>query len=230
MNLDLLILFGYFGMILFIALIFRKKGKRSVAEYFISNRSLKWHSIAISTIATNIHAGHFLGMAGSAYLYGLAQANLEINAVLGILIAAFFFIPLYLRHNVITITQFFEKKFGSRVALTYSILTMLLYGTLYLGSTLFWGAYAINILFDSQISFLGSAGPIRICILIFILGGFSAFYTSLGGLSAVVRTDIVQFILLLGGGFLILFLAIHKLGGWDKSGQHVSRIFFQKTE
>ena len=32
----------------------------------------------MSTIGTNIHAGHFLGMMGSAYLYGLAQANLEI--------------------------------------------------------------------------------------------------------------------------------------------------------
>ena len=51
-------------------------------------------------------------MAGSAYLYGLAQANLEINAVFGILMAAFVFVPLYLKLRVVTITQFFEKKFG----------------------------------------------------------------------------------------------------------------------
>jgi Na+/pantothenate symporter len=36
---------------------------------------LRWPSIAMSTIATNIQAGHFIGMGGAAYAYGLAQAN-----------------------------------------------------------------------------------------------------------------------------------------------------------
>ena len=58
-------------------------------EYFLSSRSLRWPSIAFSTIATNIQGYQFLGMMGSAYLYGLAQASLEINAVQGILLASF---------------------------------------------------------------------------------------------------------------------------------------------
>ena len=99
----------------------------------MSGRSLKWPSIAMSTIATNIQANHFIGMAGSAYLYGLAQANLEINAIFGILVAAFFFVPLYLRMKVITITQFFEAKLGPQVALAYSVLMIVLYSLLYLG-------------------------------------------------------------------------------------------------
>ena len=49
-------------------------------------------------------------MVGSAYLYGLAQANLEINAIVGILMAAFFFVPLFLRRRVTTITQFLEDR------------------------------------------------------------------------------------------------------------------------
>ena len=49
-------------------------------------------NIAFSTIATNIQGYQFLGMMGSAYLYGLAQASLEINAIQGILMGAFIFV------------------------------------------------------------------------------------------------------------------------------------------
>ncbi len=214
--LDIIIIVAYFVTVMTIGIRSRTAADASAAEYFISNRSLRWPSIALSTIATNIHAGHFLGMAGSAYLYGLAQANLEINAVFGILLATFVFVPLYLRLKVITITQFFEQRFGVRVATAYSVLTIVLYGFLYLGTTLFWGAYAVNALFSAQIAFLGPDPIVRIMIIMVALGLFSATYTYLGGLRAVVRTDAVQFVLLVGGGFVLLFAALHKLGGWSQ--------------
>ena len=214
--LDILIILAYFAAVMVVGVMSRAKEDASVEEYFISSRSLKWPSIALSTIATNIHAGHFLGMAGSAYLYGLAQANLEINAVFGILMAAFVFVPMYLNLKVVTITQFFEQKFGSRVALAYSVLTMVLYGFLYLGATLFWGAYAVNALFPAQIQFLGPDPAVRIMILMTFLGLFSATYTYLGGLRAVVRTDAIQFVLLVFGGLALLILALNKLGGWGQ--------------
>jgi SSS family solute:Na+ symporter len=48
------------------------------------------------------------------------------------------------------------------------------------------------------------------------LGLFSAIYTYLGGLNAVVKTDILQFSILLLGGIVILFTAVHHLGGWEQ--------------
>ncbi|MEN8007007.1 MAG: sodium/solute symporter [Candidatus Krumholzibacteriota bacterium] len=213
---DILIIFAYFAVVMLVGIMSRTGDDASAEEYFISSRSLKWPSIALSTIATNIHAGHFLGMAGSAYLYGLAQANLEINAVFGILMAAFVFVPLYLRMKVVTITQFFEQKFGPRVATAYSVLTMVLYGFLYLGTTLFWGAYAVNALFPAQIAFLGPDPATRIMIMMVGLGMFSATYTYLGGLRAVVRTDAIQFVLLVLGGLTLLTLALRELGGWHQ--------------
>jgi len=214
--LDILIIIAYFVTIMVVGVRSRVADDASAEEYFISGRTLRWPSIALSTIATNIHAGHFLGMAGSAYLYGLAQANLEINAVFGILVATFVFVPLYLRLKVVTITQFFEQRFGGNVATVYSVLTIVLYGFLYLGTTLFWGAYAVNALFAEQIKFLGTDPVVRIMIMMVALGMFSATYTYLGGLRAVVRTDAIQFVLLVGGGFVLLFAALNKLGGWSQ--------------
>ncbi len=216
MPIDLLIILAYFGLILVIGWRSRSKASVSAEEYFISSRSLKWPSVALSTIATNIHAGHFLGMAGSAYALGLAQANFEINAILGILVAVFFFIPLFLRAKVITITQYIEKKCGPQVALLYSTLMLLLYALLYLGGTLFWGAYAIQALFGEHLHFISTEPAMQIGFLIVVLGIFSATYTYFGGLTAVVRTDIAQFVLLLGGGVLLTYLSIDRLGGWSQ--------------
>ncbi len=212
--LDIAIILAYFAAIMVVALRTRLSPAAGIDEYFVGGRDLPWYSIAASTIATNLHAGHFLAVIGAAYAFGLAQANFELNAVFGLLLAAFVFVPLYLRARVVTISQFFEQKFGPGVATTYSLLTMFLYGTLYLGGTLFWGGYALEVLYGGTLqAAVGGSPLLRICIMIVVLGGISALYTWYGGLNAVVRTDIVQFILLLGGGLTLTVLAMHRAGG-----------------
>ena len=194
---DFIIVIAYFTIILLVALRGKISADSSADEYFLSSRNLPWYSIALSTIATNIQGYQFLGMMGSAYLFGLAQANLEINAIQGILLGAFVFVPLFLKEKITTITQFISKKLGKRIAL-------------------FWGAYAADMVFSEQLSFLSENRMIRIAILIVILGVFSAIYTYFGGLSAVVKTDIIQFGTLLLGGIVVCLTAIYHLGGWEQ--------------
>lgn len=211
---DLAIVIVYFVVIFFTAIAGRVKGDTTIEEYFLSSRSLKWYSIALSSIATNINGYQFLGMMGSAYLYGLAQASLEINAVQGILFAAFIFVPLFLKERVITITQYIQKRLGKTVGLFYSISNIAIFSTLTLGAALFWGAYAADLVFADYLSVISEDRITRITIIIIGLGVFSAVYTYMGGLNAVVKTDMIQFGILLLGGFVVLFVAIHHLGGW----------------
>ena len=213
--LDFGIVLLYFITIFWMAFRGRKTASQSAEDYFLSSRQLRWPSIALSTIATNIQGYQFLGMMGSAYLYGLAQANLEINAVQGLLLAAFVFVPLFLRDKITTITQFINQKLGRRIGMFYSIANLALFGTITLGAALFWGAYAADRVFGAQLAFLHSDRMLRIGILIIFLGGFSALYTYLGGLGAVVKTDVVQFFVLLFGGIAVLWVAINALGGWE---------------
>jgi len=210
---DLFIVITYFIVIMAVALRGRTKGPETAESYFLSGRNLKWPSIAISTIATNIQGYQFLGMMGSAYLYGLAQANLEINAIQGLLIAAFIFVPLYLKDRVITITQFIKKRLGEKVGLGYTIANM--FSTITLGGALFWGAYTAEQVFNEYLSFISDDPLVRIGVLIIGLGIFSAVYTYLGGLSAVVKTDIIQFVILLTGGIVVLVVALNHVGGWS---------------
>ena len=64
--------------------------------------------------------------------------------------------------------------------------------------------------------FLHENRVFRIAILIIILGVFSAIYTYFGGLSAVVKTDIIQFSVLLIGGIVVCLTAVYHLGGWEQ--------------
>ena len=213
---DFSIVLLYLIIILFVAIRGRVSKNGTAEEYFLSSRNLSWYSVALSTIATNIQGYQFLGMMGSAYLYGLAQANLEINAVQGILIGAFVFVPLFLKERITTITQFISKKLGEKIALLYSIANLGLFSTITLGAALFWGAYAADIVFAEQLSILHQNRIIRISILIVFLGIFSAIYTYLGGLNAVVKTDLIQFSILLLGGIIVCIIAIDQLGGWEQ--------------
>ncbi|MEM6380902.1 MAG: sodium/solute symporter, partial [Bacteroidota bacterium] len=216
MIVDLLIVLGYFALIMVVALSGRSGKDMSSEEYFLSNRNLRWPSIALSTIATNIQGYQFLGMMGSAYLFGLAQANLEVNAITGLWMAAFIFVPMYLKDQAITITQFIQKRLSKEVGLIYSLANLLIFCTVALGAALFWGAYAAELVFSDYLALISENRLIRIAALILGLGIFSAIYTFFGGLSAVVRTDIIQFTILLVGGTVVLFTAIHHLGGWGE--------------
>ena len=213
---DVIIVLIYFTVILLVALNGKINNNSSADEYFLSSRNLPWYSIALSTIATNIQGYQFLGMMGSAYLFGLAQANLEINAVQGILIGAFVFVPLFLRQKITTITQFIAQKLGQRIALFYSIANITLFATVTIGAALFWGAYAADLVFGEQLSVLHPDRIVRIAILILIRGGFSAIYTYLGGLSGVVKKDIIQISVLIIGGIVVCLTAVNQLGGWEQ--------------
>ncbi|NRB53316.1 MAG: sodium/solute symporter [Saprospiraceae bacterium] len=213
---DLTIVCLYFIIIFWVAVSGRVQKDVSIEQYFLSSRNLRWPSIALSSIATNINGYQFLGMMGSAYLFGLAQASLEINAVQGILMAAFIFVPLFLKERVITITQYIKKRLGSRVALFYSLANLAIFSTITLGAALFWGAYAADLVFADYLSFISEERITRISVMIVGLGIFSAIYTYLGGLNAVVKTDIIQFSILLIGGFVVLFVSIRELGGWGQ--------------
>ena len=114
---DFVIVLFYFVLIFWTAIKGRRKTNEIAEDYFLSSRKLRWPSIALSTIATNIQGYQFLGMMGSAYLFGLAQANLEINAVQGLLLAVFVFVPIFLKHRITTITEFIKLKLGNRIGL-----------------------------------------------------------------------------------------------------------------
>ena len=105
---------------------------------------------------------------------------------------------------------------GKTVSLTYSIANIIMFAFLGIGIALMWGAYVAELVFKEELLFLSEDRLTRLVILIIFLGAFSAVYTYFGGLAAVVKTDIVQFLILTIGGIMILVVSLQKLGGFGQ--------------
>lgn len=171
-------------------------------EFFLAGRQLPWWAIGFSLVATDIGGTDIIGVGGAAYSYGLAVANFEwIGCVPAMIVAAFLFVPIFWRAGVYTIPEYLERRFnaGIRSALA---LCWLIFMACNLGIMLFASARMMQVLFGWE--------PI---VSILIMAALVGVYTMAGGLAAVVYTDVVQCVVLIGGCLLVLAIGLVEVGG-----------------
>jgi SSS family solute:Na+ symporter len=178
--------------------------EKDTSDYVLASKSLPWWAIGASLIASNISAEQFIGMSGSGFRLGLAIASYEWMAAVTLLIIAYFFLPIYLEKGIFTMPQFLEQRYDSRVRTLLAVFWLLVYVFVNLTSVLYLGALALE----------GIMG-VPLWIGIASLGLFATVYSIYGGLKAVAWTDVVQVIVLVGGGLLTTFLALQAYGGGE---------------
>jgi len=171
-------------------------------DYFLAGRGLPWWLIGFSLVASNISTEHFVGMAGKGYELGLAIASYEWMAAITLVVVALFFLPRFLRAGIYTIPEFLEHRYGVVARTLMSAYMMLAYVFVALATVLYSGALALDAIFGLDIV-LG----------IWLIGVLAGVYTIYGGLRAVVWSDLIQGIALIGGGILVTLLALHRVGG-----------------
>ena len=200
-NLDFFILGLYcVGIIAFAQYVSRSKSGKEVTseDYFLAGRSLPWWAIGASLIAANISAEQILGMSGQGFLVGMAIAVWELTAAIALIVMAKYFLPLFLEKKIYTMPQFLEQRFDKRVSLLLSFFWLTVYIFINLTAILWLGALAINTLTDLP--------PLYGSILLAL---FALAYSLSGGLKAVAMTDIVQVVLLIFGGFAVLYISLN---------------------
>lgn len=181
----------------------RKEGQeRTSTDYFLAGKSLPFWAIGASLIASNISAEQFIGMSGSGFRVGLAIATYEWMAAVTLLVIAWFFLPIYLEKGIFTMPQFLEKRYDSRVRTLLAVFWLLVYVFVNLTSVLYLGALALNGIMGISLT----TGIIGLAL-------FAMIYSVYGGLQAVAWTDVVQVIVLIGGGLLTTWLALDAYGG-----------------
>jgi len=283
------------GTVAFGAYIGRKI--KSGKDYFLAGRSLPWWAIGMSLVVSDIGAVDMVGIAGSAYLYGIVLGNYDwLGSVPVMIIAAFLFIPIFWKKKVSTIPEWLGARYNSSVQTT-SALIWGIYMPINLGIILYASAVMLNVLLDlnpkvlilsenkiaiqniarstdakkydfiyantidkgirlskdrdpiivfvdSKLSFESKNNDLfygipivsfneeeissswgeknmnrarapdwNIFYSILIMGIVIGIYTFLGGLRAVVYTDVIQCVVMLGGSLFVLFFGIFKLGG-----------------
>jgi SSS family solute:Na+ symporter len=194
-----------------------KKGEeKSSTDYFLAGNTLTWWAVGASLIAANISAEQFIGMSGSAYASGIAQAAYELMAAATLLVVGKFLLPLMIEKKIFTIPQFLRERYNWGVGLAFSLLWLFLYVFVNLTSVAWLGALAIQQILglptDMTINVAGmEIDQVRMCIILclFLIAGIYSIY---GGLASVAWTDVMQVTFLVGGGLITAYAALSVIG------------------
>ncbi|MCH5311543.1 MAG: sodium/solute symporter [Prevotella sp.] len=194
-----------------------KKGEeKSSTDYFLAGNTLTWWAVGASLIAANISAEQFIGMSGSAFASGIAQAAYELMAAATLLVVGKFLLPLMIEKKIFTIPQFLRERYNWGVGFAFSLLWLFLYVFVNLTSVAWLGALAIQQILglptDMTIMVAGmEIDQVRMCIILalFFVAGLYSIY---GGLASVAWTDVMQVTFLVGGGLITAYAALSVIG------------------
>ena len=202
-GIDYFVVIAYLVGILLLGYYF-KKFVSSSEDYFLGGKSLPFWAIGMSIVVSDIGAMDFVGVSGQAYRYGISPGNFDwIGSVPAMLLGAFIFIPYFWKAGVYTIPEYLGKRYNDSVR-TIASLTWIIFF-----------AFDLGVLFWASAVFLEALMGWPIWISIFITAGVVGLYTYLGGITAVVMTDVVQMVIMFVGGFALVFLGFYYVGGWE---------------
>src|SRR5688572_30501303 len=205
---DWLIIALYFLISAAIGLAYTRKASQSLADYFVTGRSLPWWLAGTSMVATTFAADTPLAVAGLVAKYGVAGNWLWWNGAFSGILTVFFFSRLWRRAGVLTDVEFAELRYGGRPA---AVLRG--FRGLYL-------ALPINLIImgwvtRAMVTILGITLDIDPWVAAVTLFGITALYSVLAGLWGVIVTDVFQFVIAMGGSILLAVLAVEWIGGLD---------------
>jgi SSS family solute:Na+ symporter len=200
---DLIVIGFYLVALLYIGFRSGKK-KTNTDDLFLGGRNLTWPKIGFSLFSTNVSPMMLIGFAGLAYSQGMVGANFEWLAWIYMMVLAMVFIPHYQKNKISTMPGFLDLRFGKQSHRFLSYYSLVSIAFIWLGCTLYAGGLII-------------AQAIGIPLYISVIGiaVVAVSYTAIGGLAAVVRTDVFQSLLILFGSAVLTILAFLKIGSVD---------------
>lgn len=201
-SIDVVIIFFYLGATLLLGVYFSRFVKSS-GDFFLAGKSLPFWAIGMSIVVSDIGAIDMVSGAGAAYTFGLAQANFDLlGSVPAMVFVAFLFMPFFWRSGVSTLPEFLGRRYGTPVRIFQALIwlgflvsmlaVMLWASAVFLSTVMGWSP--------------GTAIWVTACIV--------GVYTLLGGLTAVVMTDVIQMVIMFVGAAALLVMSFWALGGW----------------
>jgi len=182
----------------------RRRQDASSAAYFLAGSSLRWPVIGLALFSANISTTHLVSLAQEGYVNGLAYGNFEWMAAFLLIVLSLFFAPFYIRSRVATLPDFLEKRYSSACRNWLAGLSIISAVFIHIGFSLYTGAVVLKGLFGIDIS-----------VSIAVTAALTGVYTIIGGLLAVVLTESVQTIILIGGSACVVVIGLVAAGGWS---------------
>ncbi|XP_041970524.1 putative sodium-dependent multivitamin transporter isoform X2 [Aricia agestis] len=189
-----------------IGVYFRFSGgkQKTNEEYLLADRNMAVFPVAVSLMASFMSAITLLGVSAENYYYGMQFMAINISYGIATPIASRLYLPVFFGLQKTSTYEYLELRFGPNLRMLAS-LTYTLQMILYNGIVLYAPAIVLEAVtgLDRLISIL-------------VVGLACTFYSSLGGMKAVLFTDLLQSFLMFGAVFSVVVFASVQLGGFDK--------------
>lgn len=208
-TLDLVVIVVYLVLSLGIGLWMAGRQK-SNEDYFLGGRELPWWAIAFSVVATETSALTVISVPTVAYLGSLTYLQLALGYLIGRIVVAFVLLPRYATGKLTTAYGYLGQRFGRGMQGTASV-AFLLTRLLADGVRMFAAAIPVKVILS------GMGIEVSYFWIIVVLSLVTVAYTWLGGIKAVVWTDVLQMAIYLVGGVAALVVIAPRLpsGFWD---------------
>ena len=180
-----------------IGLYFARKQK-STEDYFVGGGRIPWWAAGLSVFGTLLSAITFMAIPAKAFVTDWSFFFLNMTAILITPLIAFVFIPFFNKLKIKTAYEYLEGRFNY-TARAFGSLSFILFQLGRIGIVLLLPSLAISIV---------TGIPVETSIL--IMGLLCVFYTTFGGIEAVIWTDVMQVIVLMGGSILaVVWIMMH---------------------
>jgi SSS family transporter len=211
--LDFITIIIFTLIILVAGLSFGRQGG-DMKSFFAAGGAVPWPINGLSLFMSFFSAGTFVVCRSIAYEWGWVAVTIQMAmCISGFLIGAFI-APRWKRASVLTVAEYLTRRFGKHTQQYYTYIFLFL-SLGYTGAFLYPVAKILNVVTDFDIYYA-----------ILLLGGIIMVYTAVGGLWAVVVTDVLQFVILTAAVLIVLPLSLDKVGGMDNFIREAPDTFF----
>jgi SSS family solute:Na+ symporter len=219
--LDLLVIAAYIaGTVAFGAWVARRQV--DVREYFVSGHTVPWWAVMGSIVATETSTVTFISVPGLAFAGNYTFLQLVVGYLVGRVVVSVVFIPAYFRGELLTVYQLLGDRFGTPLKRMASGL-FLITRSLSDGFRLFATGLVLAALFGAMPGLAawlhaGTGGGSTYSVLVasvLVMGVATIVYTYLGGMTAVIWTDVIQLVIYLVGALVAAAILLDRIpGGW----------------
>ena len=205
-SLDAVIVAGYFVLALALGAWFGRRKIKTGDDFFLAEREAAWPLVGASLFSANISSQQFVGQAGLAFTLGLAAGAFQLVGALCFTLLAVFFIDVYLGLKLSTSPEFFERRYGPGSRLFVAGINVLMILAANLTAALYAGATVLTDL-------AGWNTPAQFMTAVIVIAAGAGACTLFGGLRSVLWFDLIQAVVLVGGGCITLGCAVAGAGG-----------------
>lgn len=179
--------------------IWKSRGQKDMAGYFLDNQSMPWYIVLLSIIGTQASAITFLSAPGQAYTDGMRFVQYYFGLPLAMVVICIAFVPIYHKLKVFTAYEYLEGRFDCKTR-TFTAILFLVQRALSTGISIYAPAIILSSLLGWNIYWTNV-----------IMGGLLIIYTVSGGTRAVSYTQTLQLVIIFVGMFLAGWMVVHLL-------------------